>query len=202
MRLTVNQLVRLPSARTAGVAFAQRALCVLTLPRQVASLADAESALAARGGEPSASGAAGEGAAAAAQLTADAAGASGGAAAAAAAASGSADAGAGAAGRGDADASEWSEPEALRYCELYAALCTVQPELLPGLADALPRASAEGARAALTASACTLARALGPASPHLCSLVRQHPDGSEPLVHAMLEAVVDGALPSQELVEV
>eukprot|EP00955_Chlamydomonas_euryale_P115644 366366-Chlamydomonas_euryale.AAC.27 len=196
VRLTVNQLLVNPVARTVAIEFARKALDRLALPSPLHELVDSA---AANGGATPASGAAHHTEGSDAPAESDSAGNASAGAAPRAGVSVTAEAPAAAADGGSVD---WSQAEASRFCDLYAALCTRSPDLITGLAAALPKASSSAARAAITASACTLARALGPASSLLASLVRQHPCGSEPLVHAMVEAALEGALPSEELVEV
>ncbi|KAG1664015.1 hypothetical protein FOA52_010531 [Chlamydomonas sp. UWO 241] len=193
IRLTVNQLLPEPGCAAAATEFATRALETLRLPRPPPAHVSSGAVPGTTGG---AGGGGGGGEPSAADGQANAPGRGNGAASSAPSTAGVADNGGGGGG------AEWSEAEASRYCELYAALATRQPGmLLPGLASALPTASSAAAAAALTQSACTLARALGPGSHHLASLVRAHPEGSDQMVYAMVDAVLEGALPSQGLVE-
>ena len=93
-----------------------------------------------------------------------------------------------------------SSPHTLRYCELYAALCTARPELLPGLATTLPACNSDPvATAALLAQAATLGRALDPHKGELASLVLSHPPGSDLMVQTMVEAAVERAVPTAQL---
>ncbi|GAX84655.1 hypothetical protein CEUSTIGMA_g12076.t1 [Chlamydomonas eustigma] len=96
-----------------------------------------------------------------------------------------------------------SQEEATRFCELYSALCVVRPALLEGLAEAAAHSGVmdPAATSALQTAAVTIARALGVKSRELLSLVKQHPAGSEHVVRTMVDAAVNGEVPTVELVE-
>ena len=86
--------------------------------------------------------------------------------------------------------------EALRYCELYCALCTKRHALLRELFTVYGRASKAG-RGAILKNADGLARVLGPSAAALIALVHDPPPGSEPLLIKMLYFLTESQPPPQ-----